>query len=143
MRGRRGRESKKVQLKVYISYTTNEKLRELIAQKYQSYEKGLLSHEVEQAILTWIAMHTQAQSTPIHKPNPPNKVAVVFAQVKDWLLGHYYDVLIPGQQILSDHLEEAIMAIRGSDQRTVRKWMEAFERFGLIKHIKGKVYEIV
>jgi hypothetical protein len=52
----------KVQLKVWISEELDGKLRELIAQKYKKYEKGLLSYEVEQALQTWLALHVEPQT---------------------------------------------------------------------------------
>ncbi|RLJ03456.1 MAG: hypothetical protein DRP08_03535, partial [Candidatus Aenigmatarchaeota archaeon] len=108
---------RKVQLLVWIPESLNEKLRSLIQQKYNRYERGLLSYEVEMALRSWIALHTRAQKqlTTERIPNPTPKVQIVFAQVKDWLLRNYYEELVPGQQILTQHLREAIENVRGSD----------------------------
>ena len=133
---------KKVKLLVSIPESLDRKLRRLIAQKYEKYEKGLLSYEVELAIRNWLALHTNAQ-TPLQKPNPVPKVALAFAQVKDYLLTNYYETLQPGQQINLKHLEKAIMETRGSDPRTVKKWLRLFVDFKLVKPIVGNVWEVI
>jgi len=58
-------------------------------------------------------------------------------------LGNYYYELTPGQQIARTHLEEAIMAVRGSDKRTIRKWLKTFHRMGLVKPVTSASWEIL
>jgi len=135
----------KTKLQVWIPNTLNEKFRELIHQKYQKYEKGLLSYEVEMALRHWLALHTNTQNTfsLSGKPNPPPRVMHVFNQVKDWLLSHYYYELQTGQQISIDHLKKAIMVVRGSDPRTIEKWLKVFVKMKLVKPITGASWEIL
>lgn len=136
--------NEKVQLKVYIPLNLSLNLRVLIQNKYSKYEKGLLSYEVEQAIRSWIALHTQAQLPLDAKPpNPIPKVASVFMQVKEYLLHKYFDELKVGQQIPRRFLDEAIEAIRGSDKRTIEKWLRSFEKFHLAKPISSAAWEIL
>jgi len=49
--------------------------------------------------------------------------------------------LLPGQQIPRKHFEEAIMAVRGADPRTIEKWMKTFHKMGLIKPITTAAWE--
>jgi len=135
----------RVQLKVWISKKANDDLRNLIMHKYEQYEKGLLSYEVEQAIKSWVALHTKAQKSldQRKKANPPPRVIIAFAEVRDYLLRKYYAELTPGQQIPRVFLEEAIMTTRGSDPRTIHKWLRVFERMGLIKCVTSASWKIM
>lgn len=135
--------TRKVALLVYIPEDLNRKLREFIALKYRKFEKGLLSWEVEQALSHWIALHTKAQKTLTTKgPNPTPLVVRAFMEVKQYLLMNYYEELKPGMTVPDGYMREAISAVRGSDPRTVRKWLRTFTRFKLIKPVGG-VWEIV
>jgi len=141
---KKGKGKRKFKLQCFIDEEVNEELRQLIHEKYKYYEHGLLGFEVEQAIRTWIAMHKEAQGVKIlNKTNPRSAVGRIFLQVKQYLLDNYYDDLHPGVTIPLRHLEEAIMAVRGGDRRTVRKWLELFHRFGLVKPITQAVWELV
>ena len=136
----------KVKIGFFIDKNVVQKFRELVAMKYKSVEKGLLSWEAEQALVHWIALHTNAQTSKklssCLTPNPTPRVAVVFRQVKAYLLRNYYTQLPAGYQIPAKHLREAIAAVRGSDPRTIKKWMKAFVDFHLIKYIAGELWEI-
>ncbi len=135
--------SHKVQMLVWISGPVDVKFRALIQQKYDEYEKGLLSYEVELAMRNWLALHTNAQ-TPLVKPNPTPKVAIAFAQCKDYLLRqHQYFELNSGQQINVEHMKNAIMAVKGSDPRTIKGWLMRFKRFKLMRPVVGNVWEIM
>ena len=135
--------TKKVALLVYISENVADKLRELIALKYRRFQKGLLSWEVEQALSHWIALHTKAQRGLIAKaPNPTPNAVRVFYEIKHYLLSKYYEELPAGSTVLDKHLREAIMAVRGSDPRTVKKWLKTLSKFHLIKHLGGALWEI-
>jgi hypothetical protein len=127
----------------FLSDEIIEKFRLLVQQKYKSYEKGLLSHECELALRHWVALHTNTQTEDIVTPNPTPRVALVFARVKKYLLDNFYFELRPGQQIPLAHLEKAIMEVRGTDPRTVRKWLQTFRRMGLAKPITPYVWEIL
>jgi len=136
--------AEKVQLKVYIDRKLNRKFRSLIQSKYEGYKKGLLSYEAEMALRHWIALHTNTQkSLEDRKPNPTPKVSLVFAEVKNYLLSNFYYELKPGQQIPKVHLEKAIMKTRGSDPRTIKKWLRAFHKMGLVKPITSATWEIL
>ena len=132
----------KIQFKIYVNRDIVEQLKRLIAIKYGKVERGLISREAEEALAYWIRLHTQmhTNSVVIERINPHPKVHRVFEQVKDYFRKKYK--YIPQQVTWSD-LEEAISAIRGSDRRTIKKWIEQFIRWKLVKPIAPGVYEIV
>lgn len=134
----------RIQFKIYLDRKIAENFRSLIQQKYQYYQKGLLSYEVEMALRYWMSLHTQAQNTTdIKKPNPTPHIYLVFNQVKDYLLKNYYTELKSAQQIPTKHLEEAIIATRGSDKRTLAKWLRTFHKMGLIKPVTSATWELM
>lgn len=117
----------------------------LAFQKHENFH-GALSYELEQALQAWLAQHTQKHTKPLipNSINPQPRVAVTFSQVKNYLKQQYgYVAIVPGQQVPRVHLREAIMAIRGTDYRTVNKWMGLFTKFKLIKWVAGQIYEIL
>lgn len=126
----------KVKLQVWINKDLNDKLRELINQKYKKYEKGNLSNEVEEALRNWIAAHTNAHK--FEQTNPEPRVYKVWEEVKkvlkDW--GYF-------QQVNLRELKKAIAIVRGNDYRTIRKWLNEFKKFKLIKELTPQVYEII
>jgi len=64
-------------------------------------------------------------------------------EVKNYLKERYGMLMISGQHISRRFLVEAIMATRGIDPRTVRKWIKLFLQYKLIKHISGELYEVI
>lgn len=148
MSGQKKGNGDKVPLLVRIDKQTDKLLREFIAAKYKHYEKGLLSFEVEQAILNWVALHTNAQkpsqrdlNVALNIPNPHPRVLQVWWQVKAWFEKRYGDSLSRGAHLSVKLLREAIAAVRGNDERTIRKWIGEFHRYGLIKPINN-VYTV-
>jgi hypothetical protein len=133
---------------ICISPETDGKLRELIVKKHGRYERGLLSREVEEALVNWILLHRGEReifkgNSQSQQVNPPNKIHRVWQEVKDYLLKKYYQDLSPTQTIAEKHLVEAIKAVRGSDPKTVRKHLRNFQEFKLIKHISGAIWEVL
>jgi len=53
----------RVKVGFFLSRDLIDRFRVLIQQKYNKYEKGLLSYEAEMALRHWLALHTQAQTT--------------------------------------------------------------------------------
>jgi len=138
------RRSHGVPLFVRISPEVNRKFRELIALKYKTFSKGLLSWEVEQALMNWVALHySEHTDAQIPEPNPPANVFKVFQQVKDWIEKQYDVGLEKGAHVSKVILERAIAAVRGGDRRTIRKWMKLFREFELIKPLTPGVWELL
>jgi hypothetical protein len=135
----------KVQLKVYLPKNLVEELKRLAFSKYGNFH-GALSFEVEQALGVWLATHTQNHTKQLvmNAINPQPKVYKVWNQVKAYLKEKFgYNAIVTQQLIPKKHIIEAIAAIRGDDERTVRKWLENFQKFKLLKWVGGEVYEVL
>jgi len=135
----------KVQLLLWINEELDTRFRKLIQQKYSKFERGILSYEGEMALRHWLSIHTGAQSSLniITLPNPTPKVGLAFAQIKEYLLSNYYYELSPGQQVTTAHLKRAIENTRGSDPRTINKWLKTFHKNGLIKPVTSATWEVI
>jgi len=135
----------KVKLQVWISRKLFDELRRLAWSKYGRFH-GALSYEVEQAIGVWLATHTQNHTKQLafNTVNPQPKVFIVWSQVKAYLKEKFgYNTIIPQQLIPKKHIIEAITAIRGSDERTIQKWLNNFLKFQILKWVGGEVYEVL
>jgi len=90
-------------------------------------------------------MHTQNHTKILRKANPNNpKIHRVFQEIKAYMQEKFgYAALPPGHRVPRSHLAEAIAAVRGTDNRTIKKWMRDFEKFKLIRWIGGEIWEIV
>ena len=132
-----------VKLQVYVSEKMNKEFRSFIAKRYQSYEKGLLSHEVQRALGHWLKIHTGTQEFDIKAPNPQPKIGKYYTYMKEWLLAGTYDLLPPGSVINTIQLEKAIQNTRGYDKRTVDKWKRRFVENKLIKNLSPNQWELI
>lgn len=128
----------KVKVGVYISSSLWREFRELVILKYDCFH-GSLSLEVEEALRNWLNLHTQ-KHVEVEPVNPTPKAKRVWEQVKDYIRMKQGFI---GRQITLELLREAISAIRGSDPRTISKWLREFERYHLIRHVAGHVWEIL
>ena len=141
----------KVGVYVLIDRRTWEEFRRLAFMKHEGLH-GTLSYEVEQALRAWLALHRSPPggreiqrnfSKVSSKVNPTPKVLRAFEQVKEYLAKKFNCPITTGSQVSRDHLIEAIANTRGTDPKTINKWLNLFEKFKLVKHIAGKVYEVV
>lgn len=135
----------KRKVNLYVEERLWEEFKRLSFSKHGKFH-GALSGELEQAIQSWLAQHTQnhTKQLVVNKVNPQPKVYRVFAQVKEYLKQRYgYAAIVPGQQVPRKHLVEAIAAIRGSHPQTIESWMNNFVMFKLIKWIAGELYEVI
>lgn len=140
-------ESDKVQFKLYVSRTVADRFRRMIALKYQRFERGLLSYEVEQALNSWLAMvGTQTQNTQNsltnQRSNPIPVVHNLKNALKDYLMntGKYHD---EPQFVPDKLLIEAISATKGTDKRTLSKWTKLLQQYGCIKQVGVHQWEII
>lgn len=134
-----------VGLYVRVDEEIAQKLRELVKGRH-----GLLSYHVNEALKKYLEKLEQENKQTTKKeartvtkytnlkPKPKVKQKpeqIVFEQVKAYLTTQYgLDFIQPEPvTIPTDLLEEAIMNVRGSDKRTVEKWIESFYKAGLIK----------
>ena len=143
------RRRKKVKVGFFLDEELVEEFRRFVVLKHGKYEKGIFSYEMELALKHWMSLHTKTQNSknfdikvPSLSKNPPSKVRLVYAMVKEFLwIQHCIDFtevnIVPIQFV-----ERAIKVIRGTDPRTVKKWINAMKEFGLIK-VRGKLVEFV
>jgi len=131
-------------LYVYIDRNIDKRLRELIIRKYGEYRRGLLSYEVECALQAWLATHKIAQSNAKGEAriNPAPKYWLVFQRCLAWIESKYKISFEEVHQIPARFLREAIAAVRGSDKRTIKKWLETFTEQKLIKWISPELIEV-
>ena len=132
-----GRDSK-VHIHIYISKDVNRKLRRLIAVKYGSYKKGMFSAEIEKALRYWIEFHEKTEIAKIEKP--VDKDLAVYYDVLDFLREEkgFYPF-----EITEKDLRLAIARTRGSDDRTIRKWLNRFLERGFISMTARGVYRLL
>ncbi|MBS7606061.1 hypothetical protein KEJ31_07175 [Candidatus Bathyarchaeota archaeon] len=134
----------KVGVYFYVNEEIIDEFKRLTFSKHGTFH-GALSHELEQAMRIWIALHTQNTQTNsgIEKVNLQPKTYEVFSQIKEYLKQRYgYAAIVPSQKIPRKHLLEAISVVRGGDERTIKRWVNEFQRFKLIKPL-GEVFEVL
>jgi len=135
----------KKRVTVHINVDLWNEFKRLAFAKHESFH-GSISAELEQALQAWLAQHTQnhTKTLAVNAHNPQPRVYAIFQQVKEYLKRTFgYGAIVPGLQIPRKHLVEAISAVRGSDERTVNKWMKLFVQYKLVKWLAGEVYEVV
>lgn len=132
----------KVQFNLYLEKSFVEDFRQFVAEQYGKISKGLLSFEAKQAMQAWISTHKGTQTPLTQKsPNPYPNVFVVREAVKKYLQQRFgYDSIykVPKQQVI-----EAISAVRGTDERTIQKWIRLFEKFHVLKWVTPNVVEFL
>jgi predicted transcriptional regulator len=138
---------KKVPLYVFVSEGLAARLRRFIALKHQTTEKGLLSLEVEQAIMNHLAVQsTQQQNTQIKRSysqqNQLLKINKVMEDIQKYLIESQLYVDLP-QFIPEKHLDQAIANLRGVDKRTIKIWKQNLEQYGHIRKSGLSRYEIL
>ena len=133
---------KKVKMGLWLDPVLDHKFRQFVAEQYGKMAKGLLSFEAEQALQAWVCAHKSTQSELIHKPpNPVPNVFEVKQEVKEYLISTFgYESIykIPKAQLIM-----AISALRGTDKRTIEKWVRLFEKYHVIKWVTPNVVELL
>jgi hypothetical protein len=106
-------------------------------------EKGLISHEVEEAIRNHLAIQDTQRSTHALAARPSQIFGVneLMEQIKGYLIESELYVEIP-DLIPEVHLDRSIASLRGSDIRTIRKWKRLLLEYGKIKRTGFKQYQI-
>jgi len=126
---------------VYISEDILEIFKQIVKQKHPDMYG--LSAEVEDAMRLWIKQHTHEHTLPlqIEKVNPAPRIYQRWLLVRK-RLDYEYGGEIPHQITRSD-FEDAIVKEIGSDKRTIIKYLQIFQRLGLIKIISTGIVEVV
>jgi hypothetical protein len=141
----------KVGVYIYIDKEVMRKFRELVKMKHE-FLHGALSYEVEEALRHWIMEHTRTKQPATtsaggvkleaSKYNPPPRYLKTWFQVKDYLEDVLKYDFNYTRHLLHEDLVKAVAAVRGSDERTLRKWPRVFEEYGTLKRVSPKLYEV-
>ena len=127
----------KIQVLVYLYPETRTKIDRYIAKFYES-PYGALSHLVEQAVLNYIEPD-EGDSTQMHKnPVTVSRVDKHCQEIVQYLKSQGYLF-----QFHRSTLYEAIGFVRGTDDRTLKKWHKNLIQYGWIvdKHGTGTIFE--
>jgi len=129
-----------VQLKVYIPVDLYERLLRVAPEIYGSF-RGSLSHVVEIALRQYLPLSGERI-----RRNPKRKVVDVFKEVVK-VIHEMVGGELPPDSAPERLIEKAIQEVRGSDPKTVKKWLRLFKENGLIKLMYktkfGVVYELL
>jgi len=131
----------KQQMNVYITTKILTLFKELVKQKHNSMYG--LSSEVEDAMKSWIKLHTHEHTKPldINTVNPAPRIFTQWRKVRKRVEVEYGGD-VP-HQLPRFMIENAIIKELGSDRRTIRKYLKLFTRVGVIKLITTRIVEIV
>jgi hypothetical protein len=120
----------KVQINAVININTYEQLRRLAAMIYGG-GKGSYSKIIEDAIAHYAKSINEVQNT-----RKPPSVEHAWQGIIEYIKSRRNDPL-PPEEIHEKELIEAITATRGSDKRTIRKWLNTLQELKYIEHIAG------
>jgi len=135
----------KKRIEIYISEEIYRKLMEYVSAVASSEGRirGVLSEVVEAALQEYLA--PRLQHTKLHT-NPSLRIRKVYGQILQ-AIASIRGGLPPDGIIHEKILSLAISEVRGSDPRTVEKWINILMRAGLLKIIGGvapnRVFELV
>jgi hypothetical protein len=122
----------KVQINAVININTYEQLRRLATMIYGG-GKGSYSKIIEDAIAYYAKSINEAQNPGNHrKPS----VEQAWQGILEYIKRKHNDPL-PPEEIHEKELIEAIAATRGSDKRTIRKWLNTLQELKYIEYIAG------
>ena len=126
---------------VIIDELVYDSLINLIKKKYTSLH-GAISAEVQDALAHWISEHEETLElhTNTHKlinPSLPRSHKDA-REIIDWLKEHGFCL-----QCKDKDLRKAISHVRGSDPRTIKKWMLFLVDNGYMKWITHRSLEIL
>lgn len=135
------------QFNVYLPRALVDRFKRMIALKYQTVGRGLVSYETKVALSQYLAMsNTQAQNTQTtvksDKANPIPQIYKLKEDIKQHLVttGKYEE---EPQFIPNKLLDQAIGALRGTDSRTLYKWKKLLHQYGCLKAVGVNQWEIL
>ena len=128
-----------MQVKVYLDPGLEKEFRELVKMKYDTFH-GAVSQEVSDALGHWINLHKQSLDahTKMHtKLNPRTP------KLHAWLREIIRELGPAVHQASRQDLERAISRTRGSDDRTIDKWIGLLVKNGYLKVLNFWVFEVL
>jgi len=128
----------KVALQVLIPKTLYEDLIKIAVEEY-GYVRGAVSKLVERALKTYLNFEKHVKM-PV---NSSNKIQPIYERIVE-RVKKLYGVEFKPYQVPTKLFEKAIAVERGSDPRTIRKWIKIFEKFNLIRRVDqhGRVIQL-
>ena len=137
--------SEKVKVCLSVSRKLFQQYRQFLAEKFGEMRKGLISSEIENAIAVYMAEHERhthtEQKHEIKSPNPTPRVQKVRESIKSYLQFEFgYDVIY---QVPLTQVKQAIAMTRGTDERTIRKWLDTFEEYYLMRYVGANMVEFL
>lgn len=118
---------------IYLNEEIYSKLLNFIKKKYKNSIYGALSYEIEEAIKYYLEtneMHTSTHK--VENPSLPRTHQICLSIIR-WLRDHY-----PGyERFTINELYKAIMNVRGSDKRTLKKWLRNLLSLGYMQWDKN------
>jgi hypothetical protein len=123
----------KVQINAVININTYEQLRRLAVMIYGG-RKGSYSKIIEDAIAHYAKSINEVQN-PMKTPKIPS-VEQAWQGIIEYIKRRRNDPL-PPEEIHERELIEAIAATRGSDKRTLMKWLNTLQELKYIEYIAG------
>lgn len=127
----------KEQIHILLDKDIAKKLRKYIQEAYPTYTKGLLSIVVQDALASYLNARMQQ-----HTANPINPGLPFVQRVCQEIKLKLYEKGLVSQASLND-ITQAISEARGSDPRTIKKWITTLLKLGYLKQITLFTYEIV
>jgi len=114
-----------------------ESFHDFVFKKYGSLY-GSVSEELETALKNWLAAHTNFTNKP-NKLNPLGSPSERSAkEIISWIQTRIETFQAPKGLII-----KAIEETRGSDPRTIKKWLSYLHKHGHIKPLGGEIWELL
>lgn len=128
----------KVKFCAWLPRDLVEEFRAFVAERYGGEWWGMLSRAVAEALRHWLWLHSgrgpgQGSRTPSGGAPGVVRALEVYKRVLAWITENYKIDFSEVRQVPRTILERGIAAVRGSDPRTVRKWLDTFLHFKFIK----------
>ena len=129
----------KKQLKIYIDVELEKRLRKLIRVKYERFH-GAVSQEVCDALTHWLNAHESSLDSYTKKHT---RINPAFPKVHVWARAIIRELGLGTLQVRRVDLERAISVVRGSDERTIAKWISFLVKEGYLKIIGWGIFEVL
>ena len=125
-------------LYILVDEVIHSKLWDFIRKKYDKNVYGALSFEVEKAIEYYLQAAGMHTNTHKFEDSTLPRTHRYCREIIRWLKDHY-----PGyERFTVSQIREAIMNVRGSDDRTLRKWLRNLVRLGYLKPVNNRVFKL-
>lgn len=141
-KSKREKRKRKIKVGFFLDEELVKEFKRFCIMKYGVYEYGMYSEEVELALRHWISLGKHGKVG-----NPSNKVQgnkpiLVFQQVLNYIKQKYGLDIGYSTELAKRFFIEGIKAVRGSSDKTVKKWLNIFKELGFIKESESNIYVV-